>query len=65
MADTVKIKFSEARVTKEAKPQLFEAGKEYNLSPASAKRWVRRGVAEIVPVRSGNDGGKGDNRANK
>jgi len=28
----------------------FKAGKTYDLSSESARRWVRRGKAEIVPV---------------
>lgn len=29
---------------------MFEAGKVYDLPLTSAKRWIRRGVAEEVPA---------------
>jgi hypothetical protein len=39
------IKFTADRKTVEAEPQLFEAGRIYELSPESCERWKRRKVA--------------------
>jgi len=47
---TDKVKFLESRtvVDPEGDNQKFVEGKTYDLNPASAFRWVRRGVAEYV-----------------
>lgn len=50
MADTVRVKFLETRVTKEAEPVTYEAGQEYDLRPDAAQAFFRRGIAEPAPV---------------
>jgi len=49
-ANSDKIKFLENRTVNnpDGKDQEFVAGKTYDMNPASAQRWVRRGVAEYV-----------------
>lgn len=39
------IKFTQTRQTVEERPQVFEAGRVYELSEESCERWKRRGVA--------------------
>lgn len=49
--DNIKVKFTQSREVLDADrnvEQAFEAGKTYELNPASAQRWVRRGVATYV-----------------
>lgn len=40
------IKFIKSRTTVEERPQVFEAGRIYEMSEESCERWKRRGVAE-------------------
>ncbi|MEY5098794.1 MAG: hypothetical protein RJA36_1513 [Pseudomonadota bacterium] len=40
------IKFTKSRTTVEEHPQVFEAGRVYELSEESCERWKRRGFAE-------------------
>lgn len=40
------IKFTKSRTTVEEHPQVFEAGRVYEMSEESCERWKRRGVAE-------------------
>lgn len=40
------IKFIKSRTTVEEHPQVFEAGRVYEMSEESCERWKRRGVAE-------------------
>ncbi len=42
----VRVKFLKTRTVKDAEGLCFEEGKVYELSPNSAWRWIRRGVAE-------------------
>lgn len=49
-----KVKFVETRVVNDARlgtpaAEKFEAGKTYDLAPASAKRWIDRNAAVAVP----------------
>jgi len=43
----VRIVFTETRSVDD---QTFEAGKTYELNPASAARWIRRNVAILAPA---------------
>lgn len=43
----VRITFTETRSVDDI---TFEAGKTYELNPASAARWIRRNVAVLAPV---------------
>ena len=45
----VKVRFLEDRRVKDAEGRLFEKDCEYEMAPDSARHWVRRGVAVIVP----------------
>lgn len=49
-ANSDKVKFLESRTVNnpDGEDQEFVAGKTYDMNPASAFRWVRRGVAEYV-----------------
>lgn len=40
------IKFIKSRTTVEEHPQVFEAGRVYEMSEESCERWKRRGFAE-------------------
>lgn len=42
----VKVKFLKTRTVRDVEGLCFEEGKVYELSPTSAERWIRRGVAE-------------------
>ena len=42
----VRVKFLKTRTVKDAEGLCFKEGKVYELSPNSAERWIRRGVAE-------------------
>lgn len=44
----MRVRFTKTRVVKAANGETFEADKEYELSDASAQRWIRRGVAVAV-----------------
>lgn len=45
----VKVLFSQTRVVQDGTGTTFEAGKVYDLSRASADRWIIRGIATEVP----------------
>lgn len=47
-----KIRFLETRTVQDGTGTTYEAGKVYDLRPASANRWLRRGVAERVSDRA-------------
>lgn len=53
MAKTVRIRFLVDRTTREAEPQTYVQGQEYDVSPESAGCFVRRGQAEIVETGKG------------
>lgn len=49
---TIKVLFTKSREVKDGAGKVtdtFAAGKEYDLSPESAERWIRRGVAVVAP----------------
>jgi hypothetical protein len=45
----MRVRFTENRTTKATPSETFEAGQVYDLAPASAARWIARGVAVAVP----------------
>ena len=47
MADTVKVRFTRTYQVKDDEQQVYEEGKTYSLSDASAQHFVRRRVAVI------------------
>lgn len=44
----MKVRFKVTRTVKDGTGTTFEEGKVYDLSEASAARWIRRGLAESV-----------------
>jgi hypothetical protein len=44
----MKIKFTQTRTTKEAKPQTFKEGEVHDLPEPSANHWINRGAAVEV-----------------
>ena len=66
MADTVKVRFVRDYQVKDAEAKVYEEGKTYPMSEASAQHFVRRRVAVIddgkAPRRKGNtdEPGAGD-----
>lgn len=47
MPDTVKVRFTKTYQVKDEEQQVYEEGKSYSLSEASAQHFVRRRVAVI------------------
>jgi hypothetical protein len=46
----MKVKFLQDRTVKAVDGETFEKDKVYDLSEASAERWIRRGVAVAAPA---------------